>query len=82
VILLALPERRTAERVVAAALSPPVLTLPGALRRNLTWDQGKKLAAHERQGNLELVATRRQPLPLPGDGLNHGGVGELYRLHC
>ena len=46
-MLLALPEGRSTEQVVTA-LSERVLSLPDALRRTLTWDQGKELAAHQR----------------------------------
>jgi IS30 family transposase len=45
--LVALPEGRTAE-VVADALAEQVKTLPDALRRSLTWDQGKEMASHAR----------------------------------
>jgi len=47
VMLLALPEGRSTELVVSA-LSERILSLPDALRRTLTWDQGKELAAHQR----------------------------------
>jgi len=47
VMLLALPDGRSTELVVNA-LSERILSLPDALRRTLTWDQGKELAAHER----------------------------------
>lgn len=47
VMLLALSEGRSTELVVHA-LSERVLSLPDALRRTLTWDQGKELAAHQR----------------------------------
>lgn len=47
VMLVALPETRTAD-IVADALAAHIETLPAALRRSLTWDQGKELAAHAR----------------------------------
>ena len=47
VMLLALPDGRTAP-AVRAALAKQILTLPEALRRSLTWDQGKELAEHQR----------------------------------
>ena len=45
VLLVALPAGRTTE-AVTAALSSKIVTLPEALRRSLTWDQGKEMAAH------------------------------------
>jgi len=47
VLLVALPDGRTTE-AVTAALSSKIVTLPEALRRSLTWDQGKEMAAHAR----------------------------------
>jgi IS30 family transposase len=44
-MIIALPGGRTAE-AVAAALSAHMTTLPAALRRSLTWDQGKEMAGH------------------------------------
>jgi IS30 family transposase len=45
VLLVALPQGRTAE-LVADALAAQVQTLPAALRRTLTWDQGNEMARH------------------------------------
>jgi transposase, IS30 family len=47
VMLLHLPEGRTAEHV-RAALTHTVTRLPQHLRRSLTWDQGKEMAEHVR----------------------------------
>jgi IS30 family transposase len=47
VVLLHLPHGRTAEDV-RAALTRQVSKLPAELRRTLTWDQGKEMAAHVR----------------------------------
>ena len=47
VMLLGVPHGRTAP-AVRAALVRQILTLPEALRRSLTWDQGKELAEHQR----------------------------------
>ena len=47
VVLLHLPHGRTAEDV-RAALTKQVSKLPTELRRTLTWDQGKEMAAHVR----------------------------------
>jgi len=47
VMLVALPHGRTAE-AVRAALAAKILTLPGELRRSLTWDRGKEMAEHVR----------------------------------
>jgi IS30 family transposase len=44
VMLVALPNRHAAD-VVADALAAKIVTLPDALRRSLTWDQGKEMAA-------------------------------------
>jgi IS30 family transposase len=43
--LLHLPKDRTAD-VVAEAMINKIKTLPDALRRTLTWDQGHEMAAH------------------------------------
>ncbi len=45
--LLHLPTRRDPE-TVAAAMIAVIKTLPEALRRSLTWDQGKEMSAHAR----------------------------------
>ncbi len=47
VMLLALPTNHRAD-VVADALTEKIATLPVALRRSLTWDQGKEMAEHAR----------------------------------
>ena len=47
VLLVALLEGRTTE-AVTAALGSKIVTLPEALRRSVTWDQGKEMAAHAR----------------------------------
>jgi IS30 family transposase len=45
VMLLHLPNGRTAE-AVRDAMTAKILTLPQALRRSITWDQGKEMAQH------------------------------------
>jgi transposase, IS30 family len=45
VMLVHLGEGKTAE-AVAAALARKIVTLPAALRRSLTWDQGSEMARH------------------------------------
>ena len=45
VLLLHLPHGRTAEEV-RDQMIPAITTLPQALRRSLTWDQGKEMALH------------------------------------
>jgi len=47
VMLVALPNGHTAD-VVADALASKITELPEQLRRSLTWDQGKEMAAHAR----------------------------------
>ncbi|MBF6542545.1 IS30 family transposase [Nocardia brasiliensis] len=44
-LLVALPKGKRAD-LVADALAQRILTLPDALRRSLTWDQGYKMAEH------------------------------------
>ena len=44
-LIMALPGDRTAA-TVSAALAATITTLPAALRRSLTWDQGKELSGH------------------------------------
>jgi len=45
VMLLHLPGRYSAE-AVRDAMTAKILTLPAALRRSITWDQGKEMAQH------------------------------------
>jgi len=45
VMLVGLPNGHTAD-VVADALAAKIAELPAALRRSLTWDQGKEMARH------------------------------------
>lgn len=45
VILLPLPEGRTAD-AVREAMTQRIQTLPEALRRSITWDQGREMAQH------------------------------------
>jgi IS30 family transposase len=47
VMLIALPDGHAAD-VVADALAAKIVELPEQLRRSLTWDQGKEMAAHAR----------------------------------
>jgi IS30 family transposase len=47
VMLVALPDGHTAD-LVADALARKIVELPDQLRRSLTWDQGKEMAAHAR----------------------------------
>jgi IS30 family transposase len=47
VMLIALPDGHSAD-VVADALATKIVELPEQLRRSLTWDQGKEMAAHAR----------------------------------
>jgi IS30 family transposase len=47
VMLVALPNGRTAE-LVADGIAAKIGTLPMALRRSLTWDQGSEMAQHAR----------------------------------
>jgi transposase, IS30 family len=46
-LIIALPDGKTAGKV-ADALADRILTLPAALRRSLTWDQGKEMSGHAR----------------------------------
>ena len=47
VMLIALPNGHAAD-MVADALAAKIVELPAQLRRSLTWDQGKEMAAHAR----------------------------------
>jgi len=47
VLLLHLPAGRSAE-AVREAMAAAIQTLPAALRRSITWDQGKEMAEHVR----------------------------------
>jgi transposase, IS30 family len=44
-LIMALPGDRSAA-TVSAALAAKITTLPAALRRSLTWDQGKEMSGH------------------------------------
>jgi transposase, IS30 family len=44
-MIIALSQGRSADQV-AAAVAAHITTLPAALRRSLTWDQGKEMARH------------------------------------
>jgi IS30 family transposase len=44
-LIIALPDGKTADKV-ADAIADRILTLPQALRRSLTWDQGKEMSEH------------------------------------
>ena len=46
VMLVHLPDGRSAEHVRDALDRPPSQTLPSHLKRSLTWDQGSEMAAH------------------------------------
>ena len=54
VMLVALPNGHAAD-VVADALAAKIVELPEQLRRSITWDQGKEMAAHAQ-------FTRRRPV--------------------
>jgi len=47
VMLLHLPNGRSAEQV-REAMTAKIMTLPAALRRSITWDQGKEMSQHAR----------------------------------
>jgi IS30 family transposase len=47
VLLLHLPNGRSASEV-REAMTEQIMTLPAALRRSVTWDQGKEMAEHAR----------------------------------
>ena len=51
VLLLHLPDGHTSPQVTAA-LQEKMLTLPPALRRTLTWDQGSEMASHDTVADL------------------------------
>jgi transposase, IS30 family len=44
-LIIALPDGKTADKA-ADAIAARILTLPAALRRSLTWDQGKEMSEH------------------------------------
>ena len=65
VMLIALPDGHAAD-VVADALAAKIIELPEQLRRSLTWDQGKEMAAHaqlqrRRPVSRSTSATRAAP---------------------
>ena len=65
VMLVGLPDGHTAD-VVADALAAKITELPDQLRRSLTWDQGKEMAAprplHRRHRRPRLLLRPPQPL--------------------
>ena len=48
VMLIHLPGRRHTAQVLHDAIVPSINTLPGQLRRSLTWDNGKEMAMHRK----------------------------------
>ena len=59
VMLIALPNGHAAD-VVADALAAKIVELPEQLRRSLTWDQGKEMAAHARANFHPLPITQTE----------------------
>ena len=53
-MLVALPDGPSTADLVADALAAKITTLPAALTRTLTWDQGHEMAAH---GQVHRLAT-------------------------
>jgi IS30 family transposase len=66
VMLLHLPRGRTAE-AVREAMAAKILTLPEALRRSITWDQGKEMAQHARFSVDTGVASTSVTPTAPGN---------------
>jgi hypothetical protein len=64
VMLVALPDGRTSDKVVAA-LGRRILELPEQVRHSITWDNGKEMALHTefttRPACRSTSATRRAP---------------------
>ena len=65
VMLVALPDGRSAEQF-RTALAERIQTLPGQLRRSLTWDRGKEMSdhvqVHRRDRGHRLLLRSPQPL--------------------
>ena len=80
VMLVELPNGHSAE-VVADALAQRITALPDQLRRSLTWDQGKEMAAHARfsieTGVPVYFCDPRSP-PQRGSNENTNGLLRQY----
>jgi len=68
-MLVALPAGNHRADVVADALAAKITTLPAALRRTLTWNQGQEMAAHARftiaTGIQVYFCDPKSPWPAP-----------------
>lgn len=80
-MLLHLPEGRTAEKV-AAALTQRLVGLPESLRQSLTWDQGKELSQHAKvsvdAGINIYFADPRSPWQRPSNENTNGLLRQYF----
>ncbi len=80
-MLIALPHGHRAD-LVADALAAKITTLPAALRRTLTWDQGQEMAAHARftldTGIQVSFCDPKSPWQLRGSNENTNGLLRQY----
>jgi IS30 family transposase len=80
VMLIALPNGHAAD-VVADALAAKIIELPAELRRSLTWDQGKEMAAHARfsiQTGVPVYFCDPRSPPQRGSNENTNGLLRQY----
>lgn len=80
-LLLHLPEGRSAEKV-AAALTERLIGLPESLRQSLTWDQGKEMSQHAKvsvdAGISIYFADPRSPWQRPSNENTNGLLRQYF----
>jgi IS30 family transposase len=80
-MLLHLPDGRTADKV-AAALTERLIGLPDSLRQSLTWDQGKEMSQHAKvsvDANINIYfADPRSPWQRPSNENTNGLLRQYF----
>lgn len=79
-ILFHLPDTHTAE-AIRDGISTAVGELPPALRRTLTWDQGKEMALNHQTSQLTAYASTSATPTHPGQRGSNENVNSLLRQY-